>query len=549
MSEVEMSNHDEFDVLIRNGIVYDGQGGSPYAGDVAIVGDTIAAVGPLVKARGRVELDAAGLAVAPGFINMLSWATESLIEDGRSQSNIRQGVTLEVLGEGRSMGPLNEAMKTEWTALQGRIRYPIEWTTLGEYLEFLVRRGVSCNVASFVGATTVRIHALGYADRPPVPEELDQMCRLVRQAMEEGAVGLSTALLYAPACYAKTDEVIALARVAAEYGGLYISHIRDEGNHLLEALDELMGVARAAGIAAEVYHLKASGRDNWPRIGQAIAKIEAARAEGLRITADMYTYPASATGLDAAMPPWVQEGGHRAWIERLKDPVLRERVAREMVTPSDEWESTYLAAGSAEKVLLVGFKSEALKPLTGKTLAEVAAMRGTSPEETVIDLVIEDDSDVGTVYFTMSEDNVRRQIALPWVSFGSDGASQAPEGVFLQANPHPRAYGNFARLLGKYVREERVIPLEEAIRRLTSLPAVNLSLRRRGSLAAGYLADVVVFNPDTIQDHATFDHPHQYATGVSHVFVNGVQVLRNGEHTGARPGCVVRGPGWTGWKQ
>jgi N-acyl-D-amino-acid deacylase len=404
-------------------------------------------------------------------------------------------------------------------------------------------------VASFVGATTVRIHALGYADRPPVPEELDQMCRLVRQAMEEGAVGLSTALLYAPACYAQTDEVIALARVAAEYGGLYISHIRDEGNHLLEALDEFLAIARAAGIAAEVYHLKASGRDNWPRLDQAIAKIEAARAEGLRITADMYTYPASATGLDATMPPWVQEGGHRAWIERLKDPVLRERVAREMVTPSDEWESTYLAAGSPDKILLVGFKSEALKPLTGRTLAEVAAMRGTSPEQTVIDLVIEDDSDVGAVYFTMSEDNVRRQIALPWVSFGSDGASQAPEGVFLQANPHPRAYGNFARLLGKYVREERVIPLEEAIRRLTSLPAVNLSLRRRGSLAAGYLADVVVFNPDTIQDHATFDHPHQYSTGVSHVFVNGVQVLRNGEHTGARPGRVVRGPGWTGWKQ
>jgi N-acyl-D-amino-acid deacylase len=535
--------------LIRNGTLFDGLGGSPYAGDVAIRGDTIAAIGPLGRDRGRTEIDAAGLAVAPGFINMLSWATESLIEDGRSQSNIRQGVTLEVLGEGRSMGPLNEAMKTEWKARQGHIRYPIEWTTLGEYLEFLVRRGVSTNVASFVGATTVRVHTLGYADRPPVPEELDWMCGLVRQAMEEGAVGLSTALLYAPACYAGTEEVIALVRVAAEYGGLYISHIRNEGNHLLEALDEFLAIARTAGIAAEVYHLKSSGRSNWPRIDQAIARIEAARGEGLHITADMYTYPASATGLDATMPPWVQEGGHRAWIERLKDPAIRERVAREMVTPSDEWESTYLAAGSADKVLLVGFKSEALKPLTGKTLAEVAAMRGTSPEQTVIDLVIEDDSDVGAVYFTMSEENVWKQIALPWVSFGSDGASQAPEGVFLQSSTHPRAYGTFARLLGKYVREERLIPLEEAIRRLTSLPAANLSLRRRGSLVVGHLADVVVFDPDTIQDHATFDHPHQYSTGVIHVFVNGVQVLRHGEHTGARPGRVVRGPGWMGWKK
>ena len=544
-----MRNQPEYDVVIRNGTIYDGLGGSPYNGDVALVGDTIAAIGSLGRTRGRQEIDAAGLAVAPGFINMLSWAVESLIEDGRSQSNIRQGVTLEVLGEGRSMGPLNEAMKTEWTALQGRIRYAIEWTTLGEYLDFLVRRGVSPNVASFVGATTVRIHALGYADRPPAPEEIGQMRGLVRQAMEEGAVGLSTALLYAPACYAKTEEVIALAQVAAEYGGLYISHIRDEGNHLLEALDEHLAIARAAGIAAEVYHLKASGRDNWPRIDDAIAKIEAARAEGLRITADMYTYPASATGLDATMPPWVQEGGHRAWIERLRDPAIREQVAREMVIPSDEWESTYLAAGSADKILLVGFKNEALKPLTGKTLAEVAAMRGTSPEETVIDLVIEDDSDVGAVYFTMSEENVRKQIALPWVSFGSDGASQAPEGVFLQSSTHPRAYGTFARLLGKYVREERVIPLEEAIRRLTSLPAANLNLRRRGALAAGYLADVVVLNPDTVQDHATFDHPHQYASGVVHVFVNGVQVLKDGEHTGAKPGRVVHGPGWTGWKK
>jgi N-acyl-D-amino-acid deacylase len=539
----------EYDVVIRNGTIHDGLGGAPFAGDVAIAGDAIAAVGSLGRARGGREIDAGGLAVAPGFINMLSWAIESLIEDGRSQSNIRQGVTLEVLGEGRSMGPLNEAMVAEWTARQGHIRYDIEWTTLGEYLEFLVRRGVSPNVASFVGATTVRIHVLGYEDRPPVPEELDRMRALVREAMEEGAVGLSSALIYAPACYAPAEELIALAEVVAEYGGLYISHIRNEGTRLLEAMDELIEVARRTGIAAEIYHLKVSGQANWHKLDDVIAKVEAARSEGLRITADMYTYPASSTGLSAAMPPWVQEGGHRAWVERLKDPAIRERVTREMATPSDAWDSTYLAAGSPDKVVLIGFKNEALKPLIGKTLAEVAAMRGISPEETAIDLVIEDDSGVGAVYFTMSEENVRRQIALPWVSFGSDGASQAPEGVFLKSSTHPRAYGNFGRLLAKYVRQEQVIPLEEAIRRLTSLPARNLKLYRRGSLTVGHLADVVVFDPDTIQDHATFDKPHQYATGMVHVFVNGVQVLQDGEHTGATPGRVVRGPGWRGWKE
>jgi N-acyl-D-amino-acid deacylase len=410
-----MSSNAEYDVVIRNGTLYDGWGGAPFGGDLAIAGDAIAAVGSLDRARGRREIDATGLAVAPGFINMLSWAIESLIEDGRSQSNIRQGVTLEVLGEGRSMGPLTEAMAAEWTARQGHIRYDIEWTTLGEYLEYLVRRGVSPNVASFVGATTVRIHVLGYEDRPPAPEELARMRGLVREAMEEGAVGLSSALIYAPACYAAPQELVALAEVAAAYDGLYISHIRNEGNRLLEAMDELIEVARRTGIAAEIYHLKVSGQANWHKLDDAIAKVEAARAEGLRITADMYTYPASSTGLDATMPPWVQEGGHRAWIERLKDPAIRKRVVREMATPSDEWDSTYLAAGSADKVLLVGFKSEALQPLVGKTLAKVAAMRGTSPEETAIDLVIEDDSDVGAVYFTMSEENVRRQIAMPWV--------------------------------------------------------------------------------------------------------------------------------------
>jgi N-acyl-D-amino-acid deacylase len=543
-----MSSLPEPDLVIRDGVLYTGDGGPPFVGDVAISGDTIVAVGPQVhsRARGRrwKEIDAAGLAVAPGFINVLSWAGESLIEDGRSQSNIRQGVTLEVLGEGLSWGPVNDKMKVEWTTRQGRIRYDIEWTTLGEYLEYLVARGVSPNVASFVGATTVRIHVLGYEDRPPTPDQLEQMCQLVSEAMEEGALGLSSALIYTPGCFAKQHELVALARVAGGYGGIYISHIRNEANRLLEAIDELIDTARQAGAPAEIYHLKASGQANWPKLEAAIARIEAARAQGQRITANMYSYPASSTGLDATMPPWVQEGGHQAWVKRLKDPAVRDRLKREMKTPSDDWESTYLAAGSPDKVLLVGFRSQALKPLIGKTLAQVAAIRGQSPEETAMDLVIEDDSDVGAVYFTMSEDNVRRQIALPWMSFGSDGASQAPEGVFLESSTHPRAYGNFARLLGKYVRQERVIPLEEAIRRLTSLPATNLGLRQRGWLAAGYRADVVVFDPDTVQDHATFDNPQRYATGVHHVFVNGRQVLENGEHTGAKPGRVVRGPGW-----
>jgi N-acyl-D-amino-acid deacylase len=534
----------DYDILIRGGTIYDGSGGPPVRGDVAVSGDRVAAVGPLARAHARLEIDAGGLAVAPGFINMLSWANVSLLADGRSQSDLRQGVTLEVLGEGWSMGPLNEAMAAEMVKRQGDVRYDVTWTTLGEYLARLEGRGVSTNVASFVGATTVRIHVLGYEDRPPSPAELAQMQALVRQAMEEGAVGLSSALIYAPACYAADDELVALARVVGEKGGLYISHIRNEGARLLESIDELIAVARQAGTAAEIYHLKASGRTNWGLMDGAIARIEAARAAGLRLTADMYTYPASSTGLDATMPPWVQEGGHQAWVERLKDPAIRERLKSEMVTPTDEWESTYQAAGSAENVLLVGFKSQALKPLTGQTLAAVAAQRGQSAEETIMDLIIEDDSDVGCVYFTMSEDNVRKQIALPWVSFGSDGASLAAEGVFLKSSTHPRAYGNFSRLLGKYVREEGVIPLEEAVRRLTSLPAVNLKLEGRGRLLPGHFADVVVFDPATIQDRATFQDPHRYAEGMVHVLVNGVQVLRSGEHTGAMPGRALRGPGW-----
>jgi N-acyl-D-amino-acid deacylase len=536
----------DYDVIIRGGTLYDGSGAEPYVADVAIAGDTIAALGTLEGARGRAEIDASGLAVSPGFINMLSWATESLIEDGRSESDIRQGVTLEVFGEGWSMGPLNEAMKAEAVARQGDIKYDIEWTSLGEYLEYLAERGVTPNIASFVGATTVRIYVLGYEDRPPTADELEEMKQLVRQGMEEGGMGLGSSLIYAPAFYADTEELIELSRVASEYGGMYISHIRSEGNQLLEAVEELITIARQAEIPAEIYHLKAAGAGNWDKLQAVFEMVESARAEGLRITADMYTYTAGATGLDAAMPPWVQEGGHDAWVERLQDAETRERVVREMNTPSDDWENLFLAAGTPENILLVGFKNESLKPLTGKSLAEVAAARGTSPEVTAMDLVIEDDSRVGTVYFIMSEENVAEKIRQPWVSFDSDAGSLAPEGVFLKSNPHPRAYGSFARLLGKYVREEGVISLEEAVRRLTSLPASNLGLQRRGSLTVGHFADIVVFDPDRIVDHATFEQPHQYATGVVHVLVNGTPVLKDGEHTGALAGRVVRGPGWVG---
>ena len=533
-----------YDLILRHGTIYDGSGSAPFIGDVAIHQDTIAAVGQLGDARAVRELDVTGLAVAPGFINMLSWATESLLHDGRSQGDIRQGVTLEVMGEAESMGPLNAQMKKDFVAQQGDIRYDVKWTTLGGYLEHLEKRGVSCNVASFVGGTTVRVHELGYADRAPTPDELQRMTQLVEQAMEEGAVGVSSALIYAPGFYAKTDELIALARAAGKHGGIYISHLRSEGNQFLEALDELLTIAREANVAAQVYHLKAAGSNNWHKLDAVIAKIEAARASGQRITADMYPYTAGATGLDAAMPPWVQEGGNQAWIKRLQDPAIRERVKLEMVTPTDQWESLYLAAGSPERVLLVGFKNPKLKTLTGKTLAEVAKLRGKSPEETAMDLVIEDGSRVTTVYFMMSEENIRKQLRLPWVSFDSDAPSMAPEGPFLKANPHPRAYGTFARVLGKYVRDEKILSMQEAIRRLTSFPAETLKLERRGRLQPGYFADVVVFDPNKIQDHATFEQPHQYSTGVAHVFVNGVQVLKDGEHTGAKPGRFVRGPGW-----
>ena len=536
----------KYDVVIRNGMIYDGSGAKPFVGSVAVNGDSIVAVAAEVKGRARREVDATGLAVAPGFINMLSWSTESLIADGRSQSEIRQGVTLQVMGEGSSMGPWNHAMKVEAMQQMGDIKYDTAWTTLGQYLEYLERKGISTNVASFVGATTVRVHELGYANRAPTPAELERMKALVQQAMDEGALGVGTSLIYAPAFYASTEELIELSKVAGRAGGMYISHMRSEGNRLHEAVEELIRISREAALPAEIYHLKAAGQTNWPKMDSVIARVEAARREGLRITADMYTYTAGATGLDAAMPPWAQEGGLDAWIGRMKDPATRARIRHEMVTPTDAWENLLLGAGSPSNVILVGFRSDSLKYLTGKTLAQVAEMRGTTPEETAMDLVIADRSRVGTVYFLMSEDNVRKQVALPWMSFGSDAESQAPEGVFLKSNPHPRAYGNFARLLGKYVREERLMPLEDAIRRMTSLPAENLRIRRRGLLKPGYHADLAVFDAARVTDHATFEKPHQYSTGVVHVFVNGTQVLANGEHTGATPGRVVRGPGWKG---
>jgi len=537
----------EYDVVIRGGTVYDGSGKPGVVTDVAINADTIAFIGDLSKAVGRKEVDAKGLAVAPGFINMLSWAVESLIIDGKSQSDIRQGVTLEVFGEGNSMGPLNDKMKAEAREAMKRnpdYQYDIDWTTLGEYLESLEKRGVTPNVASFIGATSVRIHELGYANRLANAEELERMKALVKQAMEEGAMGVGSSLIYAPANYSNTEELIEICKVAGEYGGMYITHMRSEGNNIFGAVDETIRIAREGKLPAEIYHLKMAGKDNWWKLDSVLAKIDGANKEGLKITADMYTYTAGATGLDASMPPWVQEGGTKEWIKRLQDPKTRKRALEEMRKPSDRWENLLLMAGSAERVLLLGFTNDSLKQFTGKTLAEVARVYGKSPEETAMDLVIADSTRVETAYFMMNEENIRRQIALPYLSFGSDAGSPAAEGVFLKSNDHPRAYGNFARLLAKYVRDEKVIPLEEAIRKLTSLPASNLKIKRRGSLQQGYFADLAIFDPVKIQDNATFEKPHQYATGMIHVFVNGTQVLANGEHTGATPGRFVRGPGW-----
>jgi N-acyl-D-amino-acid deacylase len=534
---------DKFDVIIKGGTVYDGTGEKPRVIDVAIRADRIAGLGTFSAEQARTVIDAKGLAVAPGFINMLSWSTESLIEDGRSQSEIREGVTTEIMGEGESMGPLNDRMKERMKSEQGDLKYEIKWSTLSEYLHFLEQKGISCNVASFVGATTIRDYVIGLEDKPPTPEQLEQMRELVRKEMEAGALGIGTSLIYPPAFYAKTEELIELCKVAAKYKGKYISHMRSEGNRLLEAIDELLRISKEAGIPAEIYHIKAAGQPNWGKADAMLAKIEDARKAGLKITADMYTYTAAGTGLDACLPPWTEDGGYPALFKRLRDPATREKIAAEVRTPSDKWENLYLAAGSPEKILLSGFKSEKLKPLTGKSLAEIAKMRGKDPIETLMDLIAEDESRIDSIYFLMSEENVKKEIAKPWVSFGSDEASQAPEGNFLKSNCHPRAYGCFSRVLGKYVREEKVLTLEQAIRKLSGLPATNLGLDHRGFVQEGMFADVVVFDPATVGDRATFEKPHQYSVGMKHVFVNGAQVLKDGEHTGAKPGRAVWGPG------
>jgi N-acyl-D-amino-acid deacylase len=532
-----------FDVIIRNGTVYDGTGAEPRQADVAIRGDRIAGVGDFKSAKANTVIDAKGLAVAPGFINMLSWSTESLIQDGRSQSEIRQGVTTEIMGEGESMGPLNDRVREHLLRDQTDIKYDITWNTLAEYLQYLEKRGVSCNVGSFIGATTIREYVIGFEDKQPTPEQLDEMRELVRKEMEAGALGIGTSLIYPPAFYAKTEELIELCKVAAKYQGKYISHMRSEGNQLFAALDELLRIAREANIPAELYHIKAAGKKNWPKVDELLARIEHAQKEGLNVRANMYTYTAAGTGLDACLPPWTEDGGYPALFKRLRDPAMREKIKAEVQVDSDKWENLYLAAGSPEKILLVGFKSEKLKPLTGKTLAEVAKMRGKDPIDTAMDLIAEDESRISTVYYLMSEENVKKELRKPWISFGSDEASQTPESPFTKSNPHPRAYGNFARVLGKYARDEKVLSMSDAIHRLSGLPATNLGLDHRGFLKEGMFADVVVFDPATITDHATFEKPHQYATGVKHVFVNGVQVIKNGEHTGAKPGRALWGPG------
>jgi N-acyl-D-amino-acid deacylase len=537
-------HHQDYDKIIRNGMIYDGNGGKPFRADIGIRGDTITFIGDLSGVSTQISVDAKGMAVAPGFINMLSWANESLIQDGKSQGDIRQGVTLEVMGEGESMGPINTNMKEKMQNDQPNIKYKVEWNTLSGYLNFLEKKGISCNVASFVGATTIREYVVGEDNRDPTLAEMDSMKLLVKQAMEEGAMGVGTSLIYPPAFFAKTNELIELSKVASQYGGMYISHMRNEGNKLFEAVDELMTIAKEANIHAEIYHLKAAGKDNWWKMDSLVKKVEQARKDGLNITADMYTYFASATGLTAAFPPSLQDGGFDKLWKRLQDPAIREQMKKEMNTNATEWENTYFGAGGAKGVLLLSFRRDSLRKYIGKTLEEVAAIRGTSPEETAMNLIVEDSTRIGVSYFSMTEDNIKKEIALPWVSFCSDAGSAAPEGVFLNSNPHPRAYGNFVRVIGKYCRDEKIITLQEAVRKLSKLPATNLKIKKRGELKVGNYADIVIFDPATVQDNATFAKPHQYATGVIHVFVNGVQVIKDGEHTGAKPGRFVKGPGF-----
>jgi len=533
----------KYDLIIQNGLIYDGNGKKPFNADIGINGDTIAFIGNLCECNSKNTIDAKGMAVSPGFVNMLSWSTESLIQDGRSLGEISQGVTLEVMGEGTSMGPIKKEMIPFMEEAQSDIKYPISWQSLGQYLTFLEKKGVSTNIASFVGAATVRANALGFENRPPKPTELEQMKSEVREAMKEGAMGLGAALIYTPGTYAKTDELIELAKVASEYNGMYVAHLRSEGNRLEEAVDEMIEISKKANIRSEIYHLKAAGKDNWQKIDKVIQKIDSARKVKIPITTDMYTYIAGATGLDAAMPTWVQEGGYNEWRKRLQNPTIRKKLTLEMTTPQNSWENLCLAAG-ADKTLLIGFKQDSLKKYIGKTLAEVANLKKKTWYETAMDLVIHDGTRVDVVYFLMSEENIKKQIKLPYMSFCSDAASMAPEGVFLKSSTHPRAYGNFSRLLGKYVRDEKVISLEEAIRKLSSLPCDNLKIKKRGRIVKGNYADIVIFNPKTIGDNATFEQPHQLSTGVEHVLVNGIQVIKEGKHTNATPGRFIKGPGY-----
>ena len=534
----------QYDTIIRNGMIYDGNGSEPYKADIAINADTIAFIGDLKNESAKNEIDAKGMAVAPGFINMLSWSNVSLIEDGRSQGELRQGVTLEVMGEGESMGPLNARMKEEMQKGQHDIKYNVDWNTLGGYLRWLEKRGISCNVASFVGATTVREYIIGEDDKDPTPAQMDSMKLLVRQAMAEGAMGVGSSLIYPPAFFAKTNELVELCKEASAHGGMYISHMRNEGNKLFEATHELITIAKEANIPAEIYHFKESGKDNWWKIDSFINIVDSARKAGLNITADMYTYHASATGLSASFPPSLQDGGFDSLWHRLQRPDVREKMKKAMNTNAQDWENTYYGAGGAKGVLLLGFKQDSLRKYIGKTLEEVAKIRGTSPEETAMNLIVQDSTRIEVSYFSMDSNNVKKEIAQPWMSFCSDAASEAPEGVFLKGNPHPRAYGSFIRVLGKFSRDEHVIPLQQAVHQLSKLPATNLKLEKRGELRVGNYADVVIFDPARVKDNATFAKPHQYAEGVMHVFVNGVQVLKNGEHTGAKPGRFVKGPGY-----
>ncbi|MEO5888654.1 MAG: D-aminoacylase [Ferruginibacter sp.] len=535
---------EKYDTIIRHGMIYDGNGGEPFKGDIAINNDTIALIGDLSNAIAKNEIDAKGKAVCPGFINMLGQAMETLIEDGRSQSDIRQGVTLEVFGEGWSMGPLNPKMKKQLQDDQAQFKYEVAWNTLGEYLGFLEKKGVSCNVASFVGATTIRMNVIGEDNRAPTQAESDSMRWLVKQAMEEGAMGVGSSLIYPPAFFAKTDELIALCRESAKYGGSYISHIRSEGNKLYEGVEELIAIAKEANCHAEIYHLKAAGKDNWPKMDSVIRRITRAQKEGLDITANMYTYTAGATGLTASFPPALQDGGFDKLWKRLQDKTIRGQMKKAMKSNASDWENLYYGAGGAEKVLILGFRRDSLRKYIGKTLAQIAALRGTPVEETAMNLIVLDSSRVDVAYFMMNEENVKKQIALPWVSFGSDEGSYATEAAFLESNPHPRAYGTFARVIGHYARDEKVLSLAQAIKKLSKLPADNLKIKKRGELKPGNYADIVIFDPAKIQDHATYDKPHQYATGITEVFVNGIAVVKNGEHTGSKPGKFIKGPGW-----